>query len=773
MKKFIGISLPFFIIFVSASHHLSSKVTFGSRDSAFKVSSGANLNIASSNLTVDGTLVQELGANVLGNVISFEDGVLENAGIEVLMTALYDPAGSDAVRLVGNGRFRAEPGTLIPALTVAKKGNRLEGQPLFSGPIIFADGGTNLTIAMQNMLNQSILLNGGLLTLDDHLHLDDDVKLSGSGTIDLNKRQLSFGSLYSTSWNGSLLFKNALDIELNGNIDLTGTWTFSGICSLHGNGAIIDLIKGGKIILDPNAVLYLDDVFVKGLGDSYGKFVFGNRNAQIRSSNSTFRLQGDYLIDIGGIYVEGPTTFAIDGNTWTFDLKGSLTVDGVTLWLDTLDATCFPGHETLNAPKPIFDGMTWNGPNLDFDIKSGHLTLINRGTVKEVVDRSIAGDSPETCGLLDGDVTTSLSLNQCVCVGPFQQIKIDANVCLDGNGTTIQFTNPNHPQLIVSAGKILTLKNISLLRIGANTIDMREGSRIQIDHNVLFEFSENVTFSKGLIRIVPACPPGGQDCYVFTMRGIGCKKEINILPLVPTENVFNPNTGRFETSIVKLLQLRVNTLQIDNIELGGFTAISQINSPACSGAVALSCNSTADIDVDTDMNFFVEGPNNELVIQDDGLTLSGNIIFGDVPDNTLHVRTALTSIIDVTAPFRAGVNPINPLLILSGDPGIFLFSNDGLARLIFDDFGITVQNANSNAFAVDDNSYLTFDHLEILQNPIKQNSAEFRFDGLQLAGLQIDTSFIRAPHAFMRNAYIRPTAVLLLLFLQKLYQFLY
>src|SRR5688572_10944684 len=115
MKKIIGLSLPFFVMFVSTSQQLLPKVTFGSRDSALKVSSGANLNITSPNLIVDGTLVQEdITADIDGNSIAFQNGVLEHSDIEVLMTAQYDPAGSDAVRLIGNGRFRAEPGTLVP-----------------------------------------------------------------------------------------------------------------------------------------------------------------------------------------------------------------------------------------------------------------------------------------------------------------------------------------------------------------------------------------------------------------------------------------------------------------------------------------------------------------------------------------------------------------------------------------------------------------------------------------------------------------------------------
>jgi len=751
MKKIISRSLLFLVLCILSFHDLASKVTFGSRESALKVASGARLNNNSSNFSINGSLIQDPGANVTGNALSFNHGVLLDRQIEVVMTALYDPQGLGAIRLEGNGFFRAEPGTLISAVTVAHQNNRLEGQPLFSGPITLADGGTQLTIALQDMLNQSIILNGGKLILNDHLHLADEVRLSGSGTIDLHGRQLSFGSSYSAPWSNSLLFKDALDISLNGNIDLTGTWTFSGVCSLHGNGSVINMINGGQIILDPNTVLYLDDVFVRGLGDSNGKFVFGNRNAQIRSSNSTFRLVSDYLVDIGGIYVEGPTTFALDGNNWTFDLTGSLTVDGVTLWLDPLDTPCLLTGGQIFAPLPLYnsDG-TVNNANVSFDIASGTLSLINRGSIKELVDRScVVTSSAGTCDLLlDGAVTTSINLTQCcACVGPLQEIKIDANVCINGNGTILQFTNPDHPQLIVSAGKILTLKNISLLRIGANTIDMRPGSRINIDEGVLFEFSQDVTFSQGLLSLTPSCTPNAGDGYIFTMRGIGCRKRINMFPLLPPQI---------------LLQLRVNTLLLDNIELGGFSSISLIENPTfLSGAMALSSNAAVNIDVDTNMNFFVEGSNNDLVLQDDGITLSGNIAFGDFPDNMLTIKSALTAPINPTAPYRGGAAAENPLVFFSGNPGVFVFSDTGFANLIFNDFSFSVNNENVNAFVVDNSSYLTFNNLEILNNAIKQSSVTFRSNGLLLSGLQINQTFIRTPQAFSPNAHIVPTAIYL------------
>ncbi len=83
-----------------------------------------------------------------------------------------------------------------------------------------------------------------------------------------------------------------------------------------------------------------------------------------------------------------------------------------------------------------------------------------------------------------------------------------------------------------------------------------------------------------------------------------------------------------------------------------------------------------------------------------------------------------------------------PLVVFSGNPGVFLSSNDGLAHFTCSDFYTAISLLNSNAFVVGDHSLLSFKQLQVVANPIKQQSLLFSFEGIQLLDRGIDPSSI-------------------------------
>lgn len=739
MKIYQGLRLLAFFLLCTASMELKANVVFGSRDSAFKIASGARFNISSSNLSIDGTLQAENGADLSGNPIAFENGVLYSNGLEALLLGTYDPAAGDSVELNGNGRLRAEPGTLLQALTVQGINNRIEGQPLFSEPIVLKDANTALTLAMQDRLNQHLVLNGGTIRLDDDLGLADGVRLNGTGRVELNNRELRLPSI-NQPWTNSLYFNNAADVVLTGTLELTGTWTFGGVSFLNGNGSLLDISKGGQVIVDNNSTLYVDDLNITGIGDTAGKLILRNGASVLKASSSTFKLNDHHTNNQGVFYVQGgPSTFLLGQKNWNFNANGNLTVDGTSLWLDYLDSPCDFGN--VNAPLPLFDGMAWNGPNLVTDLASGNLSLIRRGTIKQSVDRSIAGISPSECTLLDGCFTGTLALDGCICVMPSKGICVNGGfACINGQGSVVDFTNPDHAQLTVAANTILMLSNITLRNITQNTIDMREGARIWIGENVIWELDENITFSHGNIVVLngsDGCAPLGADsANVFKIRGETCRRNFAISPLIPSINGVP----------VLSFDLGHNTIQLENVQLSGFSHISFFNDVNFAAAVALSCNASADIDVDTAMNFFVEGINNDITLRNDGLNLSGNITFGDEADNNLRIIFALSAPLAVGRVVGAdAVLEHYPYVTISGDPGIFLFSDLGIAHIDFDNLFAGIDCQNANAFVIDDHSFLTFKNLQVLENPLKQQSTLFGYEGLNLFGRNIDPSFLRSP----------------------------
>lgn len=735
MKRISCTFVLFLTLIGLSSLALDAGVDFGSRDSAINVASGATFNVGSSNLAInEGTLKIETGASITGNSIAFNNGMLDSGGLEALMEGEYDPTGADYVRLNGNGRFRAEPGTLLQSLTVAGVGNRIEGQPLFADPITLNNSSTELIMDIQSQLNKNVVLNGGKVILDGDLLLGDNVVFSGNGQITFNGRQLRLGGHYSAPWANSLYLKHPNDMILNSNIDLSGTWTFGGISTLNGNGNVLNLSSGGQLILDPNSILYINDLFVTGLGDTAGKIIMGS-GAQVRTANSTYKLNDNVTTNRGTFYVNGPTTFQLGAKNWTFNAAANLTVDGTTLWLDYLDSPDYMGQ--IYAPLPLYDGVSWNGPNLVFDLASGNLSLINRGTIKESVDASTTGFIP-TPG--DGGIIGNISgyhvLGQCVMVPPGKYIRVVGDATIDGRGAAIKFCGGFTPQLIIMPGVTLTLINVTLININHVTMDLRQQSSIFVDKLVFWELDEDITYSaNATIQVLDS----DQGYNVFTIRGETCRRMFNINPL---ENTLPGGQPR------KTFVLGQNTVQFESAGISGFdymTFASDIVAPA----VALSGDSAADIDSQfykgTNINFFVEGINNDLILRKDGMTLGGNISFGDYPDNDLHVRFNLAQALTSLTTGRSNVLDGFPFVILTGDPGIYVFSAEGLARLDFADFNAAVLNDNTNAFAVDDNSLLTFQRLQLIDNPVKQYSTLFRFEGLELLGERIDPSFIRMP----------------------------
>lgn len=736
MKR-LGNTLFVWLIVLILNVSSLANIKFSSNNAAISVASGARLVIDTASLRVDGTIVKEVGSSIVGNQISFERGVFNTDGVDVIMTASYSPSASGTISLAGNGKFVAPPGYVVQAINVSNKNNRIEGQPLLKSPITLAGDTSSVSLALQNALDENIVLNGGTVYLESDLVFADDTMFVGSGTITLSGHSLILGGAYTTSWSGDLVFDSASDLTLSGSVLLDGNWTFSGISVLNGNGAILDLSYGGTITVEHGSVLLVNDLTLTGIGgNGAGSIVFDGASSQLRTNNVTVRLVANTTTAKGNLYVQGPTTVIAGNKSWMFDHTGKLTVDGTTLFIDPLIFQSYSGGG-IYAPLPLYGTSGLIQANVDFDIAAGNLEFLNDGVVR-IVSESGSGGNP-----LNGSITTTVHLNGDIFFKPSEWCRIDGNIEIDGGGSAVYFsdpTSPEHSQLIISPGKILTLKNVRLLNLSSTTFNINANSRMYIDKNVLFELSQDITFSMGLIKLIPE----GLNSDVFMVCGDDVRHQMLIAPLD-------------ETKI--LLQLGTNTLVLENIELSGFDYISHINGDLA-GAVALTDNSQATFNNDTGMNFFIEGIDNAFAIQKDGIILSGNVSYGNQTDNDLHIKFAINSPLDSALETLYGAQSGNPIVVFAGDPGLYLSSStNGLARLFFDDVSVSLVSAGENSVAIDMNAYLDCRNLELLGSIIKQYSALFTFNAVQLAGLQIDPAFIRFPSGILNPLFVLPTAL--------------
>ena len=464
----------------------TGSIDFGSRDSAIKIGSGTEIFFNNALTGINGTIHKESRtANISGETVTFAGGRLFSSDSESILTAIYNPAANDTIQMTGNHKLRAQPGEVLQKVTVSGENNIIEGQPTFYQTIDLQDANSTLTLSLQSKLNQNIKMNWGTLKLGDDLKLGDGVILDGDsvgygrGTVWLNNKKFSFGGT-NLNWTSTIFWDGARDMELNSKVSMRTTWTFFGESHLNGNGNILDLTSGGTLWIKHDTTLYLTDIKIRGLGWGSGNFILEDKTSQIRMSNVELEMDGSFTITEGGIYVEGPTRIVTKSNLLTFDLRGSLTVDGVTLYYDPLNY----GDSDNIQPEPEFDT----------DSENKNITLVNGGVV-----RLEAGEG-EGAGEEWGDlyynnaVTVPFTTSMYLSVDR-RRMFVNEDVTINGQNHTIYCSKDTGPLFIIAAGKTLRLTNVVLKDFSNDHVTLGSGSDLIFGDGVVVELGRDETIS--------------------------------------------------------------------------------------------------------------------------------------------------------------------------------------------------------------------------------------------------------------------------------------
>ena len=550
MNLLIKVVLIFFISFIDC---FGVGLNFSSRSSTVKVSNGT-LNVSNPITNWTGTL-EKIG-NVSGAPINFNNGILNtyanstSQGMSALVTGLYN-ADNGKIFLDSNNYIKAAPGTCPISITVLRDGNRLEGSPVFSNAnaITLQNQLSELTLAVQNKVDSNILLNSGTLTLDNDLNLGNDKNITGSGTVNLNNKRLSFGGsdlvlTHTISWN------DATDLEFFSKLSLSGLWKFGSSNSekdahVVGNGNTLDLTNRGTISIKAGTSLYLTDIKIKGLG--LGGFAFEDKNSTIHFSDATIEMSNNYTVTQGGLYIDGDTTIITKGAQLKFDLAGSMTVDGVTLFYDTLGRTA---NNTYNNLYPFPDNT------------SKFITLLNGGTIRRV------GDVTASAALaFEG---TTPSLNENLWIDTNNKIIVASNKTVDGKNHFIHFSRDAN-LIKISSGATLTLNNVVLKDFAPLHIDQTGGGTIIFGTGTMIEIAEtkdsldlNYTWSFG----------GTGNCIIDGHGAELCLHAPDALSVISTatltlQNLTIRGVGTNATNIKCLNPNGTIALRNSNLLLGG------------------------------------------------------------------------------------------------------------------------------------------------------------------------------------------------------------
>lgn len=485
----MSIVLVFACVVGSYFSTLSPIITFYDRDATIELLGTSTLNVKTTTLRpVDGTILKEPGASIIGSSFYFNDGILTDGDFEVLLTATYDSTLTTSITLNGStgagdaSYFVLNPGLLPHRVLVKGSRNRFEGLPAFvnSDAITLFDAATTLTISVQRTLDQHLVMNGGTIVLDDALLLDDFVLLKGPGKVIFDNNNLTIGKK-DLLWTSTIVWQEAQNLILGARATIYGQWIFDGDAHIIGNDNTIDLTYGGTIWVKKNTKLRLSNIKIDGLGS--GNFVFEDKTSEIQLFRCGIDINRNYTFTTGGVIVEGPTAIVTRDKLMTFAQNASLTVDGIHCLYDTLDYLDKDNIRTFT------------------ELGTNNLGLINGGVIRRVTGDRV-GDFN-----VGGPVSGPIGFDNNQMVTRRKNLIINTDSVINGQGQNLVFSRlANEPIFIIKSGVNVEFQSIMLKDLPVVHIEQQVGSQLIFGEDTTIELGENGVLNsvwefKGLVLL--------------------------------------------------------------------------------------------------------------------------------------------------------------------------------------------------------------------------------------------------------------------------------
>ena len=495
--------LTFFLIWLASIGSISGitpepNLKFGGIQSSIYLNNSGVLEVDSNNLVVNGGQInRSQNGNITGNSFYFDRGILASFLSSSFISGYYEPNINNIEALkpyydpnapkphwgalelgptTDINFIIANPGGLYYMLYVRSGIQYLRGQPLFFGEndIVLEDNTAELAIAIQNTLNTNIILNGGVLALQDDLKLGNDAVIKNGnsvniGLVDFNDRRLSLGGGVST-WDDSIIWNMANDMQLNNQTTLNGIWVFYGDAQINGNGNVLDISGGGTIYILPGSTLRMSSVNLVGLGA--GNFYVGD-GANLVLSNVEIEMDADFIFDVGNVYVNGDSNIITKDYFLTFTTniqkgtKGTLTVDGVALTYDTLGYS--DQHNIQPTPQ--------EDPAHEF------VNILNKGSIRtlrvESISFTILGNNTK----LQRYMILWPDRPMTIYAGVDSQEKPVYDFTIDGSAQFLGFTSSESPLLTVDNDVHVVFENILFRDFAPAHLHLNPGASLTFGNN--------------------------------------------------------------------------------------------------------------------------------------------------------------------------------------------------------------------------------------------------------------------------------------------------
>jgi hypothetical protein len=247
-----------------------------------------------------------------GKAISYSKCKLSTNYVDFTLTGAFQSQVSNL--LVQNDEIYITRGTLPIATIIVAANNTIRGNGNISGPIILQSSASEVNFALNGAILTDITMGGGKISLGKDLFLEGDNLLLGSGGVNFSAYDFKLGSLDKT-WTGSIYWDGlGGNIYMGSNISLSGTWTFSGACTIRGGWGVLTLEPTAEIVVERGSTLMFKETKIKNLSGNQIRCL--DDSSKVIFYDSKTMLDGNFSFTVGKIdiydkfEVHGTFTFA-------------------------------------------------------------------------------------------------------------------------------------------------------------------------------------------------------------------------------------------------------------------------------------------------------------------------------------------------------------------------------------------------------------------------------------------------------------------------------
>jgi len=364
----------------------------------------------------------------------------------VFPTAEFDLTGSligfAHFGLTGSNTLYMTKGSFLPYLSVSGSANNLMGTGDMSGLIMLQNSDAELVCSLNGSILQSILMNGGQVTLSNDLYLGPDVHFSGEGKVNIASYQCIFGPTDfvcsdTVEWNG-----NGGSILFRSNVDFSGQWTFKDSCIVDGKGHTLTLENGGNIVVDEGADLTIKDIVLHGISEN--TITLLGDTSRLILDGVYWAQSDDVTFSTGSINFLNRVDFEGDSN-FTYDSAQTSTIASNGLWVVRDGLTCKIGRkESYTSAEPLYfedNSSAIKLKNCSFLVTSSGIT-IKKGKI--IIDGDVDIDSLAT-------TTNGAFMLGSDQAGQDAQLKLESGASIKFKSGWLSYNNVSPDELVASS----------------------------------------------------------------------------------------------------------------------------------------------------------------------------------------------------------------------------------------------------------------------------------------------------------------------------------